>query len=336
MHYDYEALAKTIEHLVTPGKGILALDESLNTIGKRFESIGIENNEKNRRDYRTLLCTTPELQQYIHGVIFFEETLTQTDHNGVPLPKVLASCGIIPGIKVDKGLVDLPESEDEKITQGLDGLSDRLEAYKALGARFAKWRNVYQISESTPSQVVIKTGASLLARYACLCQAAGMVPIVEPEILIEGEHSLEEASEVAEVVLHELFHEMFLHQVVLEGIILKASMVTPGKSCAQQSTPEEIAEATLSAFSNVVPASVASIHFLSGGQTPVDATTHLNAINRVRHSPWNLSFSFARALQDPCLKAWRGNPENINSAQLALLNRARLNSLASLGEYAGE
>ena len=334
MHY--EELAETMEHILQEGKGILAADESNGTIGKRFASINIENNEQNRRDYRLLLATTPGLEEYIHGVILFEETFYQKDEQGQPIAQLFAKKGIIPGIKVDKGLVALPGTENEQVTQGLDGLTERLTEFKALGAKFAKWRNVYSISEYTPSLTAIKTGAENLARYASACQAVGIVPIVEPEVLMDGAHTIEHCAEVCEMVLHELFHALFIHQVELEHIILKPSMVTSGKNHQPFSSPDEVADYTISVFRNNVPAAVPTINFLSGGQTPSQATANLNAINSIASQPWLLSFSYGRALQEDCLTTWQGKQENYSKAQEALLKRARLNSAACLGEYQSE
>jgi fructose-bisphosphate aldolase class I len=332
----YENLSATMEQMLQEGKGILAADESNSTIGKRFASINIENNEENRRDYRLLLATTPDLEKYINGVILFEETFNQTDEHGTSIAQLFANKGIIPGIKVDKGLVELANTEGEKVTQGLDGLAERLQHFKKLGARFAKWRNVYSISDFTPSLTAVKTGAENLARYAAACQEAGIVPIVEPEVLMDGNHTIEHCAEVCEIVLHEVFHALFIHQVELEHIILKPSMVTCGKENTPFSSPDEVADYTISVFRNNVPASVPSINFLSGGQTPTQATENLNAINSLGHQPWLLSFSYGRALQEDCLAAWGGKKENIATAQEALLKRARLNSLACLGDYQGD
>jgi len=329
----YEELSSTMEQILQEGKGILAADESNNTIGKRFATINVENNEKNRRDYRLLLATTPDLEQYINGVILFEETLMQKDDQGTSIVELFAKKGIVPGIKVDKGLVELANAEHEQVTQGLDGLTERLTHYKELGAKFAKWRNVYSISETTPSLAAIKSGAENLARYAASCQSVGIVPIVEPEVLMDGDHSIEHCAEVSELILHELFHALFIHQVDLEHIILKPSMVTSGKATKPFSDPEDVADFTISVFRNNVPAAVPTINFLSGGQTPEQATTNLNAMNLIGHQPWLLSFSFGRALQEDCLKAWGGKKENVAAAQDALLKRARLNSLACVGEY---
>lgn len=329
----YEELSETMDIMLQEGKGILAADESTSTIGKRFATIGVENTEANRRAYRLLLANTKDLHQYVNGVILYEETLKQTDDNGKPIAEIFAEKGIVPGIKVDKGLVDLPNTDGEKTTQGLDGLVERLLEYKKLGARFAKWRNVYSISDSTPSLSAVKSGAENLARYAASCQSVGIVPIVEPEVLMDGNHSIEHCAEVCEIVLHELFHALFIHQVELEHMILKPSMITSGKEFKPFSDPNDVADFTVSVFRNNVPAAVPAINFLSGGQTPVQATTNLNAINGLGEQPWLLSFSYGRALQEDCLKAWDGKVENVELAQKALLKRAKLNSLASLGEY---
>lgn len=329
----YDELSETMDQLLQDGKGILAADESNGTIGKRFASIGIENTEENRRDYRLLLAETVGLEQYINGVILFEETFQHKDKNNTPIAQLFAQKGIVPGIKVDKGLTELANTADEKITQGLDGLKERLLHFKEQGARFAKWRNVYSIGDFTPSLTAIKAGAEVLARYAAICQSVGIVPIVEPEVLMDGSHSIEHCAEACEMVLHELFHSLFIHQVELEQIILKPSMVTAGKSIIPFSDPEEIADYTLSVFRNNVPASVPSINFLSGGQTPQQATANLNAINSNGYQPWTLSFSYGRALQEDCLQAWAGKTSNIEMAQAALLKRAKLNSMACFGEY---
>lgn len=328
-----EELVSTIEAMSAPGKGILAADESTNTIAKRLASIDVENTEDNRRDYRELLFRTEGLEEYINGVILFEETLGQKASDGTLLTQLLTQKDIIPGIKVDKGLVTLANTDDEKVTQGHDGLLDRLKTYKEQGARFAKWRNVYHIGQFTPSMAAVKTGAENLARYAAMCQSIGIVPIVEPEVLMDGDHNIEQSAEVAEVVLHELFQSLFIHQVALESIILKPSMVIAGKDAPHTSSPEEVAEYTLSVFQNTVPAAVPTINFLSGGQTPTQATNNLNAINALINQPWNLSFSYGRALQETCLKAWQGKKDNVESAQNELLKRSRLNAAAAVGEY---
>ena len=329
----YDELSATMDHLLQDGKGILAADESNGTIGKRFDSIGIENNAENRQAYRVLLATTPELDTYINGVILFEETFQNKDENGKSVVELYAEKGILPGIKVDKGLIDLANTEDEKVTQGLDGLTERLLSFKQQGAKFAKWRNVYSISDFTPSLTAMKAGAETLARYAASCQAVGIVPIVEPEVLMDGDHSIEQCAEASEMVLHELFRALFVHQVELEHIILKPSMITCGKDYKPFSSSEEIADYTVSVFRNNVPAAVPAINFLSGGQSPQQATANLNAINSTGYQPWTLSFSYGRALQEDCLNAWAGEKANVEKAQAVLLERARLNSLACFGEY---
>lgn len=330
----YEDLANTMDCLLEKGQGILAADESHNSIGKRFESIGLENTYENRRDYRLLLAQTQGLEEYINGVILFEETFEHTDTNGTPIPQIFAEKGILPGIKVDKGLTALPFSQTEKITQGLDGLVDRLTHFKNKGAVFAKWRNVYSISDVTPSLIAIKSGAEVLAQYAATCQSVGIVPIVEPEVLMDGNHTIEHCAEITDLVLFEVFNALYTHQVDLDLMILKPNMITCGKDCKNFSSPEEIAEYTLSVFRDRVPASVPSINFLSGGQSPQVACMNLNTMNASSiQKPWTLSFSYGRALQDECLKAWKGNPDNIAIAQQALLRRAKLNSDACLGTY---
>ena len=329
----YDELDNTMEHLLQEGKGFLAADESTGTIGKRFADINIENTEDNRRKYRTLLATTDGLGEYIHGVILFEETFDQKTDDGRLILEAFAEQGILPGIKVDKGLVDLANTDGEKIAQGLDGLDSRLISFKEKGAKFAKWRNVYSISDNTPSLTAIKANAEVLARYAAACQQQGIVPIVEPEVLMDGAHSIEHCSEVCEMVLHELFHSLFIHQVALEYMVLKPSMVTSGKEAKPFSTPDEVAHYTINVFRNNVPAAVPSINFLSGGQSSQLATENLNAINVIGAQPWLLGFSFGRALQEDCLRIWQGRDENIAAAQEALLKRARLNSDACFGEY---
>lgn len=332
----YDELSTTMEQLLQDGKGFLAADESNGTIGKRFAAIGVENNAENRQLYRLLLATTPDLAQYICGVILFEETFHNKDADGTLIPELFQRQGIVPGIKVDKGLANLANTHDEKVTLGLDDLVDRLVTFKEKGAKFAKWRNVYSISEHTPSMTAIKAGAEMLARYAASCQSVGIVPIVEPEVLSDGNHSIEHCAEATEFVLHELFNALFLHQVDLELMILKPSMVTCGKEIKPFSTPEEVADYTLNVFRNTVPAAVPSINFLSGGQTPEQATANLNAINSTGYQPWMLSFSYGRALQQECLQTWGGNSAQVKQAQQVLLNCARSNSLACFGEYQGE
>ncbi len=328
-----DELQATIQQMVQSGKGILAADESLSTITKRFMQIDIECTEESRRAYRALLFTTPGIEDYISGLIEFEETLTQTD-DGTLLPEVLARRGIVPGIKVDKGKGPLAQSPGDLITYGLDGLADRLRLYKSQGARFAKWREVYEITERNPTQLGISANAEMLARYAAVCQEQGIVPIVEPEVLINGDHSLARCAEITEAVQKEIFHALHRHNVVLEHIILKPNMVLPGKDHTTRANAEEIAAATIRVFRRTVPAAVPSINFLSGGMSPEESTANLNAINvNFPGAPWLLSFSYGRALQQPVLQAWKGKKANTTAAQQALLKRARLNSAAQRGEY---
>ncbi len=328
-------LEQTINKLAVRGKGILAADESSGTIGKRFAAVGVESTEKTRQTYRDMLITTPGINEFIAGVILFEETLNQTTLDGTPFPEKLKKLNILPGIKVDKGLVILPNTTEEQITQGLDGLGERLADYKKKGACFAKWRAVYQISAHTPSQLAIDANAECLARYAALCQANGIVPIVEPEVLIDGDHTIERCREVSEPVLHAVFNALYHHKVTLEHMVLKPSMVISGKKCATKATVEQVAKATIAVLRHHVPASVPTINFLSGGQSSEEATAHLNAMNTLSpHLPWNVSYSYARALQDYAMKIWQGVDKNIPAAQKAFYLRAKLNSLASAGKYA--
>jgi fructose-bisphosphate aldolase class I len=327
-------LQNTISDMVQAGKGILAADESAPTIAKRFAAINVESTEALRRSYRSLLFTTPGLDKFISAVILFEETLTQQSDNGIPLPEILAKQGIVPGIKVDKGFLPLANAPGDKVTQGLDGLAERLQSYKTQGARFAKWREVYPISEYNPTALGLQANAEMLARYAAICQSEGIVPIVEPEVLIDGAHTIERSAEVIEAVLQTVFQALHLHKVVLECIVLKPSMVTPGKEFTPGASPEQVAEATIKVFRRTVPASVPSINFLSGGQTPEEATANLNAMNALYpDAPWELSFSYGRALQEPALKAWQGKAENADTTQQALHQRALLNGAARNGEY---
>lgn len=331
-----EELNATVRELVQPGKGILAADESHPTIAKRFKAVGVESSEEKRREYRSLLLNTQGLGDYVSGVILFEETLSQTSDDGKLLPVVAASRGVVPGIKVDKGKGPMVNAPGDEITEGLDGLAQRLEHYKELGARFAKWRNVYHITDINPSQAAIEANAEVLARYAAICQSCGIVPIVEPEVLIDGSHTIERSADVNEAVISELFRALRRHSVELETMILKPSMITPGNATGQKASPEDVAEHTLRVFRRVVPAAVPGINFLSGGQTPEEATLNLNAMNSVNSLPWILSFSYGRALQEPAQKAWAGISSNKSSAQDALLKRAKLNSLATLGRYSAD
>jgi fructose-bisphosphate aldolase, class I len=331
MNTQSNALQATIDALVQDGKGLLAADESGPTIAKRFKAVGIESTEENRRAWRSLLLGTPGLGEFVSGVILYEETLGQQTKDGESLPRLAARQGIVPGIKVDKGKIALAHAAGDEITQGLDGLAERLERYKEQGARFAKWRAVYNISETLPSRIAIETNADSLARYAAICQEAGVVPIVEPEVLMDGDHTIERCEQVTEAVLHEVFHALHRHGVVLEHMLLKPSMVVAGKEHAGAASVAEAASRTVSVLGRTVPPVVAGIYFLSGGQTPEEATAHLDAINRTGRRPWPLSFSYGRALQEPPLNAWRGHDANVREAQQALLKRARLNGAAAQG-----
>ena len=329
-----QEMEKTVAELTAPSKGILAADESSGTIAKRFKSVDVESTEENRRSYREALFTAPGLGDYISGVILFEETLQQKNAAGIPLPQVLADQGIVPGIKVDKGTQALANFPGDKVTHGLQGLPERLAGYKVLGARFAKWRAVIAIGESYPSTRAVEVNADNLARYAAICQELGIVPIVEPEVLMDGSHSIVRCASVTEEVLETVFHALHRHRVQLEYILLKPNMVLPGKDCPQQASPDEIAAATLLCFRRTVPAAVPGINFLSGGQSDEVATANLNAMNTTaQKQPWQLSFSYGRALQAPALKAWHGVAANKVAGQQALLKRARLNSVARQGKY---
>lgn len=326
-------LEATIKDMVQTGRGVLAADESSPTIAKRFQAIDVESNEENRRAWRSLLVTTPGLGEYISGIILFEETLNQKTEDGQSIAQAAWQQNIVPGIKVDKGKIPLALSPGDLITQGLDGLAERLRAYKKQGARFAKWREVYAIEKHLPSQLGIEANAEMLARYAAVCQAEGLVPIVEPEVLMDGNHDIDRHAEVSEAVQHAVFHALNRHHVVLELMLLKPNMVLPGKDC-RRAEPDEVAAATIKILKRSVPAAVPSINFLSGGQSPEEATANLNAINqRTENAPWRLTISYGRALQQTALHAWLGKTENIAAAQAALLKRARLNHLAMLGEY---
>jgi len=323
----------TIEALVQPGKGILAADESGPTIARRFKSIGVESTEPRRRAYRQLLLSTPGLGAHIGGVILHEETLRQKAEDGTPMPELAARLRIVSGIKVDAGKIALALAPGDEITQGLDGLAERLAGYRQLGARFAKWRAVYKVTDRLPSALALQANAQALARYAAICQADGVVPIVEPEVLLDGDHSIERCAQVTEAVLHEVFDALYRQHVVLELVLLKPSMVVAGKAHPVQATAAEVAERTVQVLRRSVPAAVPGIFFLSGGQTPVEATVNLDAINRLGPQPWALSFSYGRALQEPALLAWRGDGGRVHSAQQALLERARLNGAARDGRY---
>lgn len=333
---DSDPLVKTAKALVAPGKGILAADESTPTMTKRLKTINVESTEETRRSYRGLLLTAPQAEEHISGVILYDETLRQKDDGGTPFPEIMNKRGVIPGIKVDAGAKPLAGCPGEKGTLGLDGLRERLEEYHGMGARFAKWRAVITIGDGIPSETCIHANAHALGRYAALCQEAGLVPIVEPEVMMDGDHTIETCAEVTERTLRAVFHELAVNRVALEGILLKPNMVVPGKDCPKQASVEEVARWTLKVFERTVPAAVPGIVFLSGGQGPQEATEHLNELNKMGPHPWELSFSYGRALQEPVLEAWQGKGENKQSAQKALYQRARLNGLARDGKYKPE
>jgi fructose-bisphosphate aldolase class I len=328
------ALNQTARELVAAGKGILAADESSGTIKKRFDSIGCDSTEDRRRAYREMLFTTPGVSDYVSGVILFDETIRQNASDGRPLAKILESQGIIPGIKVDKGAVQLAKSPEELVTDGLDGLRARLVEYRDLGARFAKWRAVITIGAHIPSRLCLDVNAHALARYAALCQEEGIVPIVEPEVLMDGDHSLERCFQVTSNTLHQVFGALYDQRVDLEGMLLKPNMVIPGKGHPTYPvSPDTVADATIACFRMVVPAAVPGIVFLSGGQGDEEATANLNAMNAKGPHPWQLSFSYGRALQAPALKAWKGDDANVGAGEAAYLHRAHMNSLARSGSY---
>ena len=336
---DIQQLATTAQQLVAPGKGILAADESSPTIKKRFDSIEVESTEENRRNYRELLFRTNGASNYISGVILYEETLRQNGADGTPLVKVLTDQGIIPGIKVDKGGKDLAGSPDEKVTEGLDGLRERLSEYRELGARFTKWRAIITIGPDIPTLYGIETNAHALARFAALSQEAGLVPIVEPEVLMDGDHSIQHCYDITEVTLREVFSQLDHQGVELEGTLLKPNMVLAGKSAADRAGPEEVGKQTVACFKRVVPAALPGVVFLSGGQSDEEATINLDAINRRAAdvgAPWQLSFSFGRGLQAAPLKAWRGLASNVERAQGAFHHRALLTGTARQGAYTPE
>ena len=327
-------LHETAKALVAAGKGILAADESTGTIKKRFDTIGLESTEENRRAYRDLLFTTPGVEEYISGVILYDETIRQSALDGTPFPKLLESRGIIPGIKVDEGAKPLPFAAGETVTEGLDGLRARLEEYRGLGARFAKWRATYSITDDLPSDYCIWTNAHALARYAALCQEAGIVPIVEPEVLQDGTHTIGRSEKVTSRVLEALYTELFDQRVDLAGTLLKPNMVLSGYEASKRAGVDEVAEQSLHAYYKHVPAAVPGIVFLSGGQSDEDATAHLNAMNARGPHPWTLSFSYGRALQAAAIKAWSGKPENVDAGKRAFYHRAKMNSAACTGVYA--
>ena len=329
-------LENTARQLVAPGKGILAADESSGTIKKRFDSIGVESTEDNRRAYRGFLFATEEAAEHISGVILYDETIRQSAEDGTPFPKALETQGVVPGIKVDAGAKDLANAPGEKVTEGLDGLRDRLAEYRELGARFTKWRAVITIGEGIPSEYCIWTNAHALARFAALSQEAGLVPIVEPEVLMDGTHTIERSFDVTSRTLHAVFTELRDQRVHFEGMLLKPNMVLSGYECPEQASADQVAAETLRCFARHVPAAVPGIVFLSGGQSDEDATAHLNAMNAMGGGSWELSFSYGRALQAAALKAWSGDPSNVAAAQAAYLHRARMNGLARSGAYSAE
>jgi fructose-bisphosphate aldolase class I len=327
-------LVSVAEAMVAEGKGILAIDESTGTIAKRLASVGVESTEENRRAYRDMLLTTSGLGDHISGAILYDETIRQSTADGVPFVEVMKAAGVLPGIKVDAGAHPLAGHTGEKVTEGLDGLRGRLEEYRSLGAKFAKWRAVITLGENIPTATCIDANVHALARYAALCQEAGIVPMVEPEVLMDGNHSLDDCYEVTEATLRELFNQLYDHNVLLEGTILKASMVISGSDAADRAGINDVAEATLSCLLNAVPAALAGVVFLSGGQSDQEATAHLDAMNRLGGIPWPLSFSYGRALQAPSLKIWGENPSaNVAAAQKMLAHRARMNGLAAMGQY---
>ena len=335
----WNSLPEIANTMVEKGRGILAADESTPTCTKRFDSIGVDSTEANRNAYRDMLFTTSGMEEFISGVILFDETIRQsTVKDGTPFPEYLTNLNVIPDVNVDKGAHNLPGTEGEKVTEGLDGLDARLKEYYELGARFAKWRAVITINESEPSSTCVAANAHALARYAALCQENGIVPIVEPEILMDGSHTIEDSFVVTEEVLHSVFYELYGQNVLLEGMILKPNMVLSGYKCSEQASVDEVAEMTVTVLKRCVPSAVPGIAFLSGGQSNEDATAHLNSMNKIldNNSPWNLTYSYGRALQAPALDAWRGKEKNVPAAQDAFCKRAKLNSLATKGDYSAD
>jgi fructose-bisphosphate aldolase class I len=329
-----QALESVALSLVSEGKGILAADETIPTLTRRFDTVGIKSTEQSRRTYREMLFTSPGANEFISGAIMYDETIRQKSSRGTPLAECLAVQGILPGIKVDTGAKPLAGSPDETVTEGLDGLRGRLSEYRTMGPRFAKWRAVIRVTDSLPSSACVSANAHALARYAALCQEQELVPIVEPEVLMDGSHAIERCDEVTGSVLHAVFNALFDQDVALEGMLLKPNMVVAGKACTRQPAVEEVATATLRCLRRHVPAAVPGIVFLSGGQNSRLATAHLNAINRLPGpKPWKISFSYGRALQDPALEAWQGRDENLAAGQSALYRRASCNGAASVGKY---
>jgi len=330
---DARLMSETARAMVAPGKGLLAADESAGTAKKRFDSVKVESTEESRRAYREMLFTTPKLSDFVSGVILFDETLRQSTKDGVNFAKYLEKNGIVPGIKVDAGAHDMALHPGEKVTEGLDKLAERMKEYFGMGARFAKWRAVITIGDGIPTQACLDANAHALARYSAICQEASIVPIVEPEVLLDGAHGVETSEEVHERTLETLFHELATQGVSLEHVILKASMVVSGNKNAKQAPVAEVAERTLRVLKRTVPAALPGVVFLSGGQTDENATAHLDAMNRMGGAPWPLTFSYSRALQHVALDAWRGNAANIPAAQKAFAHRARMNSLAARGQW---
>ena len=334
---DKKYLENIARQLVAPGKGILAADESTGTIEKRFAVVNVENTESNRQEYRELLFTTPGIEEFISGVILFDKTIKQKTDSGLPFPKVLEDKDILVGIKVDLGKVEMPGFSDEFVTEGIDGLVKRLELYKSLGAKFAKWRAVFPISDKTPGAVSIRVNCELLARYAAICQSLDIVPIIEPEVLMDGNHSIEKSYDVNVKVLKQIFTFLFDHKVAAEGVLVKSSFVHPGKENKENISSEKIADMTIKYLKEAISVAVPGIVFLSGGDSPEESTDHLNEMNKIKASrddlPWELSFSFGRALQEPVLKAWDGKSANTKVAQQEFYKRAKLNSLARTGNY---
>jgi fructose-bisphosphate aldolase class I len=327
-------LNKVAEAMVAPGRGILAADESSGTIKRRFDQIGVESTADNRRDYRELMFRANEaMSKYISGVILYDETIRQNAKDGTPLVKVIEKAGSLPGIKVDKGVQPLPNCPGEVITEGLDGLGQRLAEYRGLGAKFAKWRAVIDIGNDMPSYACIMTNANALARYAALCQQEGIVPIVEPEVLMDGDHDIDRCYKITEWTLNTVFEQLYYQRVALEGMVLKPNMAIAGKKCPKQASVAEVAEKTVRLLKSCVPAAVPGIAFLSGGQSDADATAHLDAMNKIGGLPWKLTFSYGRALQAAPQKAWSGKTENVAAAQRAFTHRAMMNGLASLGQW---
>jgi len=329
-------LARVANAMVAKGKGILAADESTGTIKKRFDGVKVDSTEEHRRTYREMLFTAPSASEYVSGVIMYDETIRQKTKDGTPFPQYLAKLGILPGIKVDKGAKPLAAFPNETITEGLDGLRERLIEYRGLGARFAKWRAVIDIAAGIPTWGAIRENAQALGRYAALCQENDIVPIVEPEVLMDGDHTIERCAEVTELTLATVFSELFQQRILLEGMVLKPNMVISGKKAANRATAEVVAEWTLRVLKRHVPPAVPGIAFLSGGQSPEEATLHLSLMNKLGGVPWSLTFSYGRALQDTALKAWSGAAANFTAGQKEFAKRAKLNGLATQGRYAAD